>query len=122
MRIQHCCIDATQVEARCDQQLRRYLLLRDATLYLGANSREIVANVVVTGVDCDYFGPALRAGRIVEADVEIAEGCYRLVDLDRTRHAMQRAIHQDRLEDAARRDRADARRLASSVLRRAQGA
>lgn len=122
MRTQHCCIDTAVVETRCDQQLRRYLLLRDATLFLGRGTRPVTVNVVVTGVDCDHFGPLLRAGKVVEADVEIADGCYRLVDVRRRQHADERE-HARRASLRADRDRIAAARLqADEVIHRAQRA
>lgn len=122
MRIQHCCIDTAVVETRCDQQLRRYLLLRDATLFLGRGTRPVSVNVVVTGIDCDHFGPLLRSGQVVEADVEIADGCYRLVDVRRRQHACER---EDARRAALRTDRdrvAAARMQADEAIHRAQRA
>jgi len=119
MRTQHCCIDTSVVETRCDQQLRRYLVLRDATLFLGGHTRAITANVVVTGVDCDHFGPLLRSGEVVEADVEIADGCYRLVDVRRRQHADERETAQRRAVRAERDRIAEARALTVAVLGRA---
>jgi len=122
MRIQHCCIDASVVETRCDQQLRRYLLLRDATLFLGRGTRPVTVNVVVTGLDCDHFGPLLRAGRVVEADVEIADGCYRLVDVRRRQHVDEREDARRAAVRVARDRVAAARAQANEAICRAQRA
>lgn len=122
MRIQHCCIDTSVIETRCDQQLRRYLVLRDATLFLGRGTLPMNVNVVVTGIDCDHFGPLLRTGQVLEADIEIADGCYRLVDVRRRQHADER---QDARRAAIRADRdriAAARAQADEAIRRAQRA
>jgi hypothetical protein len=122
MRTRHCCIDTAIVETRCDQQLRRYLMLRDATLYLGRGTEAFTANVVVTGIDCDHFGPLLRAGKVLEADVEIEDGCYRLIDLNRADHARQRAHAHDRALDDDRRRVALAGHQATAAIHRAQRA
>jgi len=122
MRIQHCCIDTSVVETRCDQQLRRYLLLRDATLFLGRGTRPVTVNVVVTGLDCDHFGPLLRAGRVVEADVEIADGCYRLVDVRRRQHVDEREDARRAAVRVARDRVAAARAQADEAIHRAQRA
>ncbi|MFZ3481981.1 hypothetical protein [Sphingomonas sp. 3-13AW] len=122
MRLQRCCIDAPVVEQRCDQQLRRYLDLRQATLYLGKGTVPFRADVIVTGIDCDHFGPLLRAGDIVEADVEIADDRYRLVDRHRRQHAEDRAYASQQAQDAEQAQADEAHTLAVDLIWRAQRA
>lgn len=119
MRTMPCFIDSAIVETRCDQRLRRYLLLRDATLMLPGASEAINANVVVTGIDCDHFGPLLRRGDTIEADVVVEDGCYFLVDRRPSQHADDRAYARQAAIDAARALAEDAMSLAQAALRRA---
>lgn len=74
-----CTGDGTAIIRRkVDRNLRRYLVLEGATLFFGHGSRDIVANVIVTGIDIDAMMPELEALETIYANVEISEdGQYR---------------------------------------------
>jgi len=74
-----CTGDGTAIIRRkVDQDLRRYLVVEGATLFFGHGSRDIVANVIVTGIDIDAMLPDLEALDTVLANLEISEdGQYR---------------------------------------------
>lgn len=118
MRITPCFIDSAIVESRCDHRLRRYLMVRDATLKL-PNREAITANVVITGIDCDHFGPLLRAGQTISADVIEEDGCYFLTDPLRRQHADDRAYARQQALETERARVADARELAGLMIGRA---
>lgn len=64
---------------RCvTSDLRRYLVLEDATVFFGHGSRDITANVVVTGIDIDAMMPELEAVEAIFVNLEMSEdGAYR---------------------------------------------
>lgn len=69
---------AVRIRRKVDMNLRRYLVLEGALVGFADGSRDVVANVIVTGVDIDAMLPDLEACRTVFANVDIDEdGAYR---------------------------------------------
>lgn len=67
-----------RIRRKVDTTLRRYLVLEDALVSFADGSRDVVANVIVTGIDIDAMMPALEACLTVYANVDIDEdGNYR---------------------------------------------